>query len=287
MCELARPTDHVALMAVLATMTSRSRLLAGGTDLVPWLHAHGTDGIDLLVDLSAMRELADVTCDGRAVRVGALATFAQLATDPLIATHAPLLATAAAQVGSTQVRNAATIGGNVANASPCADGVAVLVALDAGAVLVSRDMVRVVPLTELLGASGRPSLAVGEMIAAFEFEMPTPNARSAFAKVGARTAVTVAKVSIAIVVELDPATGLIAQASVAFGSLAPAAFRASALEASLVRRPLDDHTGRVLAVGCRDVVLASIPGRASLPYKRHAILGAAADVWQSLTAPAP
>ena len=117
--EVVSPSTRAELVAALARTTPQSRLLAGGTDLVRALHRPG-DEPDLLVDLSGLAELASVCLDGETLHVGALVTFTQLQWDPLVREHAPCLGLAAAQVGSTQIRNAGTLGGNVANASPCA-----------------------------------------------------------------------------------------------------------------------------------------------------------------------
>lgn len=127
--DMRSPQDLTSLQAALAEMTPESRLLAGGTDLVIAMR-RGECRPDLIVDLSRVRGLGEVQRDGDVLRVGALATFSRLQADPLVRQHAPCLAEAAAHVGSVQIRNVATLGGNVANASPCGDGITALVALD-------------------------------------------------------------------------------------------------------------------------------------------------------------
>ncbi|MEI8241035.1 MAG: FAD binding domain-containing protein, partial [Actinomycetota bacterium] len=130
-----RTIDHLAI--ALSIATSASRLVAGGTDLVPALRRGLFGNVDLLIDLSHLDELSAIrrTIDGR-VSVGAGATFARLTSDAMVVAHAPLLARVAAGVGSSQIRNVATLGGNVANASPCGDGTLALVALGAEAVII-------------------------------------------------------------------------------------------------------------------------------------------------------
>ena len=128
--EVRSPSSLDELVAALAQATPRTRLLAGGTDLVRTLRQPGEEP-DVLIDLSGLEELKTVRLDGETLHVGALATFQQLQWDPLVREHAYCLSLAAAQVGSAQIRNAGTLGGNVANASPCADGVTALTALGA------------------------------------------------------------------------------------------------------------------------------------------------------------
>ena len=128
--QVLTPASVEELVAALAQATPQTRLLAGGTDLVRALRRPGGEP-DLLVDLTEIAELAAVRLEEGSLRVGALATFTQLQWDPLVREHALCLSLAAAQVGSAQIRNVGTIGGNIANASPCADGATALTALGA------------------------------------------------------------------------------------------------------------------------------------------------------------
>jgi CO/xanthine dehydrogenase FAD-binding subunit len=272
------------LVVALSEMTSRSRLVAGGTDLVPALHRGLGAQVDLLVDLGHVGAICaiDRTEEGR-VSVGAGVTFGRIASNPSLADVAPLLVRAAVAVGSSQIRNAATLGGNVANASPCGDGTLALVALGADAVILDGHGQRRRSLvSDLVLAPGRTALAVGEAIIAFEFEADRPTHRVGFAKVGARNAVTVAVLSIAARVDVDPPTNRIRDAHVAFGSVGPTAFVDPGVRAGLVGARLDPSSAPIFARLCREVVDRSIRGRASHDYKVHAVLGVGVDVWGEL-----
>ena len=285
--EVVSPSTRAELVAALARTTPQSRLLAGGTDLVRALHRPG-DEPDLLVDLSGLAELASVGLDGETLHVGALVTFTQLQWDPLVREHAPCLGLAAAQVGSTQIRNAGTLGGNVANASPCADGVTALTALGVQVVTVDgsgRERTR--PLAEVVLGPGRTTLAHDEAITEFTFPALGVEYRSSYAKIGSRTAVSVARLSAALVVRFDAATGSLSDVRVALGAVGDTAFRAPELERTLQGRPADEETARLFASGCVAAVLESIPGRYSLPYKRHAAVGLAYDAWNGLALTSP
>ena len=285
--DLVTPASLEELVSALAAATPRTRLLAGGTDLVRELRKPGSEP-DLLIDLTGLAELAAVRLDGDTLRVGALATFIQLQWDPLVRERALCLSLAAAQVGSAQIRNAGTIGGNIANASPCADGATALTALGAEVTTVDgAGATRTRPIGEVLLGPNHTSLAHDETITGFAFPALGPEHRSAFAKIGSRTAVSVARLSAALVVHFDAPSGTIVGARVALGAVGGAAFRAVALEKTLEGRPADAESARLFAEGCVTAVQESIPGRYSLPYKQHAAVGLAYDAWNMLALSAP
>lgn len=285
--QVLTPASLEELVAALAQATPQTRLLAGGTDLVRELRRPVREP-DLLVDLTGLAALSEVRLEEGMLHIGALATFTELQWHPLVREHALCLSLAAAQVGSTQIRNAGTIGGNAANASACADGVTALTAL--GAVVITVDGAgerRTQSLDDVVLGPGRTSLRYDEAILEFAFPPLDAGHRSAFAKIGSRTAVSVARLSVALVVRFDADAGVLSEARVALGAVGERAFRASELEAKLVGRAADDETARLFADGCVAAVEASIPGRYSLPYKRHAAIGLAYDAWNMLALSAP
>jgi CO/xanthine dehydrogenase FAD-binding subunit len=285
--QVLTPTKVEELVAALAQATPQTRLLAGGTDLVRAIRRPGGEP-DLLVDLTGVTELASVRLQDGSLRVGALATFTQLQWDPLVRDHALCLSLAAAQVGSAQIRNAGTIGGNIANASPCADGATALTALGAEVTTVDgAGTTSTRPIGDVLLGPNRTALRHDEAIIAFTFPALGSAYRSAFAKIGSRTAVSVARLSAALVVRFDAAAAAITEIRVALGAVGETAFRAPSLEQSLVGRPADEETARLFAEGCVAAVQESIPGRYSLPYKQHAALGLAYDAWNMLALSAP
>jgi CO/xanthine dehydrogenase FAD-binding subunit len=285
--QVLTPTSVEELVAALARATPQTRLLAGGTDLVRALRRPGGEP-DLLVDLTGITELVSVRLDGGSLRVGALATFTQLQWDPLVREHALCLSLAAAQVGSAQIRNAGTIGGNIANASPCADGATALTALGAEVTTIDgAGATSTRPIGDVLVGPNRTGLRHDEAITEFTFPALGAEHRSAFAKIGSRTAVSVARLSAALVVRFDAAAAAITEIRVALGAVGETAFRPPSLEQSLVGRPADEETARLFAAGCVAAVQESIPGRYSLPYKQHAALGLAYDAWNMLALSAP
>jgi CO/xanthine dehydrogenase FAD-binding subunit len=280
--ELLTPGGIPELTAALQRATPSSRLLAGGTDLMRSMHQDHWEP-DLLIDLSGVRELDYVTLEDGTLHVGSMTTFAELQADPLVRRHARCLAEAAAQVGSAQIRNVATVGGNIANASPCADTVTALVALGADVRTIDGDGVRSTrPLTEITVGSGRTSLAPDEAITEVGFAALGADQRTTFAKIGSRSTVTVARLSMALVVTFDGAAGMVSGVRVALGAVGEAAFRDARLEELLEGRPANAVSARLFAEGCMDAVRRAIPGRYSLPYKQHAVVGLAYDAWNAL-----
>jgi len=280
--ELLTPGGIQELTAALQRATPSSRLLAGGTDLIRSMHQSHWEP-DLLIDLSGVRELDYVRLEDGMLRVGALTTFAELQADPLVRRHARCLAEAAAQVGSAQIRNVATVGGNIANASPCADTVTALVALGAEVRTIDgggRTTTR--PLTQITVGSGRTSLAPDEAIAEVSFAALGADQRTTFAKIGSRSTVTVARLSMALVVDYDADAMTLSGARVALGAVGEAAFRDPRLEELLEGRPANAESARLFADGCMDAVRRAIPGRYSLPYKQYAAVGLAYNAWNAL-----
>jgi len=280
--EVLMPGGLQELTAALQRATPSSRLLAGGTDLMRSMHQDHWEP-DLLIDLSGVRELDYVRLEDGMLRIGSMATFTELQADPLVRRHARCLAEAAAQVGSAQIRNVATVGGNVANASPCADSVTALVALGADVRTLDgggRSATR--PLAQILVGAGRTSLAPDEAITEISFAALGADQRTTFAKIGSRSTVTVARLSMALVLTYHADAGTMSEAKVALGAVGDAAFRDTRLEELLEGRPADEESARLFADGCRDAVRRSIPGRYSLPYKQHAVLGLAYDAWNAL-----
>ncbi len=183
--------------------------VAGGTDLWVGLRRARAEGRALprlIVDITRVPELGELNQIEEGLWVGAGVSFARLEADPLVQRLAPALGQAAATVGSVQVRNAATIGGNVANASPAADGLAALVGLGAEAVVASAGGERRLKVEELVGGGQGVGLAHGELIKGFV--VPALEGRQVFLKVGRRAALNIARLSVTVVLGQEVRVGL-------------------------------------------------------------------------------
>lgn len=179
----------------------RSRVLAGGTDLVNEFR-RGAIPCDRVVDVAHVPELRGIE-DGNPMRIGAAVTHAEIAESTVLQERAPILVRACRQIGSPQIRNVATIGGNVVNAAACADTLPVLVCLEARAIVVSGNGVERVPVADLVVGVNQTRLPPGGLIQAFEFEAPPPGSRMSFQRIGRRQAMSIARLSVAALGAVD------------------------------------------------------------------------------------
>jgi CO/xanthine dehydrogenase FAD-binding subunit len=248
-------------------------VLAGGTDVVVEINEqHRTVADDVTVlAVNRVPELRSwmLDRDSRTLRLGAGVTYAEIASDP-IAGLLPALAQAARTVGSPQIRNAATIGGNLATCSPAGDGLPVLAALDAVVELVSTTGTRSLPVNEFMVGVKKTALAPGELVAAVT--MPLLDGWQGYAKVGVRNAMVIAISGACLAVD-NPTKSV----RIALGSVAPTVVRAPDAEAFAVTH-VDWASGTVSAVDAAEfgrlAAAASRPitdHRSTAEYRRHSI----------------
>jgi CO/xanthine dehydrogenase FAD-binding subunit len=265
-----RPTGLQEALALLAE-APRPLLLAGGTDIYParaaaeaWMRPEPRP----MLDLSALPELAGIEERDHHHRIGARVTWAALRDAPLPPWF-DALRQAAAQVGGAQVQNRATLVGNLCNASPAADGVPPLLALDAEVELVSLRGTRRLALAEFIRGNRQTALAPDEIAIAVLVPKAAPGSWARFGKLGARTYLVISIVMVATVIEA--AEGRIMRARVAIGACAPVARRLPALEAALIGRPV----GAAASVPQEEHLAPLSPIddiRATADYRRHAAL---------------
>lgn len=191
-------------LATLHELGASARVYAGGTDLMVQLREHAARLRDVtaLVDLQKLHALREISETDTALRIGALASHTAVETSPIVRRHAPVLAASSSQVGSPQIRNLGTIGGNVANASPAADTISALAALSAEVEVASTGGVRRVPLPELYQGAGKTALAPDEIIVSFTIPKK-PGWRSAFCKLGRRKALAISRLNAAVLLQMD------------------------------------------------------------------------------------
>ncbi|MGI9419982.1 MAG: FAD binding domain-containing protein [Geminicoccaceae bacterium] len=223
---LEQALDHLA--------RDRWCVLAGGTDVYP---AHVDRPIARpVLDISGLRELEGIEPTGDGIRIGALARW----SDVLRADLPPAfdaLKQAAIEVGSVQIQNAATVAGNLCNASPAADGVPPLLALDASVDVASRRGRRRLPLRDFVTGYRATALDTDELVTAIVVPAKAAAGISHFRKLGARKylVISIAMVAVRLVAE----RGKVVQARVAVGACTPVALRLESLERDLIGMPLD------------------------------------------------
>jgi CO/xanthine dehydrogenase FAD-binding subunit len=180
------------------------------------------------VDISGVSELRGISIKDREIRIGGLTTWTEVLSAPLPRCFDALKA-AAREVGSIQIQNRGTVAGNLCNASPAADGVPPLLALDAEVELASQSGVRKLPLSKFLIGNRKTLRRPDEVLSAVIVPRGLDNARSAFLKLGTRRYLVISIVMVAAIVDKD-AEGRVRQARVAVGSCSAVAQRLLALE---------------------------------------------------------
>ncbi|MCU0986983.1 MAG: FAD binding domain-containing protein [Acetobacteraceae bacterium] len=258
-----RPTS---LDEALRALAAAPRLVvAGGTDYYP--ARVGRPPEDDLLDITAIPALGGITETPSGWRIGATATW----TDVIEADLPPLfdgLKAAAREVGGVQIQNAGTVVGNLCNASPAADGIPNLLALDATVHLASAAAERAMPVADFVHGNRRTARRPEEIVTAVTIPRPKHPARSVFLKLGARRYLVISIVMVAAVAEFAP-DGTIVSARIAVGAASAAAVRLSALEATLAGKEPD----AALVTEAHLSPLAPIDDvRASAPYRRDAAL---------------
>jgi carbon-monoxide dehydrogenase medium subunit len=249
--------------------------LAGGTDLLVAIR-HRKSRPTTVVDLKSVEEIGpDIVVEPDQLRIGGRVVMARLIDDEQVNRHFPALVAAAAVVGSVQIRNRATLAGNLCNASPAADTAPALLAYSAAVAVAGPVGVRVVPLDEFFIGPGSTVLRQGEVVTSVDIPIPPERTGSAFARVTRRRGVDLASVSIACVVEPS------GRARFGLGAVGP---RPLLAESTLEELSHDDGWARLLSVTSpiSDVRAGAAYRRAMLEiHSRRALKAALEDLGAS------
>ncbi len=216
-------------------------ILAGGTDVMPQTKAGRLAFQSMLMNIRRIPELRGITQTRDALRIGALTTVTELYTSALVRDRFNALWQACDHFASDQIRNAATVGGNICNASPAGDLLVPLIALDAKVLLASKPngalVTRVMPIAEFFLAPGRTKRSANELVTGVDIPLPAGRFVSEFFKFGTRPALDISTIAIGLAAVRDGRT--LRQVRVAFGAVAPTPIRGPRTEAALEGTALD------------------------------------------------
>ncbi|MCX6054276.1 MAG: xanthine dehydrogenase family protein subunit M [Chloroflexi bacterium] len=234
---LATTLDEALIL--LDKYKTKAKIIAGGTDLVLRIQERKITGIEVLVDISRVSEIKTIQEDDRWITIGAGVTLAELSRSVCINTQATLLSKAAGLIAGKQIRNVATVGGNVVNASPAADLIPALLVLETVVITKKiQGISREIPLNQFLLGVRKVDLNPDEIVVGFRFPKPAGDAYLVFRKVQPRQAMAISILNMAIYLRLE--ANLISEVRIAMGSVAPTAVRLLTLESILTGISVDD-----------------------------------------------
>ena len=259
--------------AVKAMAAGDVTVFCGGTDLSPQVESGARQYTNTLMNIRRVEGMGGIAEQGDSIRIGALTTVTEIRRDPLIAKTAPILAEAAEHFASDQIRNAASLGGNICNASPAGDMINPLLVLDADVELTrwqdGAATTRRVAMADFFLAPRKTAKRDDELLTAVFFKRPAANFIGFFRKSGPRPALEISTVSVGIGGQMD--NGVFRNVRVAMGSVAPTPLRARNVEAALEGKPLNADTIRaaVAAVSADAKPIDDV--RASAWYREHLV----------------
>jgi len=266
---LALPRSIEDCLKLLAERGPEAKLVAGGTDLLPQMK-NGLIKPAAVIDLSGVADLRVLRReDGAGLRVGASVAAREIELDPYTRSTYPALAESGALVGSVQIRNLATVGGNLCNAAPSADMAPPLMALEAEAIIAGPRGRRRVPMADFFTGVRRTVLAPDELLVELIVPAPGPRSGGQYLRHTPRRELDIAVVGVASQITLSD--GVCRKARIALAAVAPTPIRATAAERALEGQPL---TAQQIARAAQLAVEAARPisdQRGSADFRRHLV----------------
>lgn len=270
--------DHYTLPttvteAVQTLAAGSARVVAGGTDLLLDLQQGREKPVGTLVDVTRIPELTAITRAADRLTIGAAVTHTRLVREPLLARAATCLVESCGVIGGPQVRNVATLGGNVAHALPAGDGTLSLVALEAEAEVAGPDGRRWLPVRALYAGPGRSAVdQTRELIVQFRFTAAEGRTATAYKRIMRPQGVALPILALAVWVRLDAAGERFEAARLALGPAGPAPLRCERAETFLVGRPANAETLRAaIPLALEEARLRTSPHRATADYRRELV----------------
>ncbi|HUO03830.1 MAG TPA: xanthine dehydrogenase family protein subunit M [Candidatus Binataceae bacterium] len=261
------PTTLEQAVAILKQRGEQARPLSGGTDLIIQLRS-GARRNPYLIDIKYIKELRTISFDPKdGLRLGAAVTCAEIDENPLMHRHYPGLTEAARLIGSVQIQNRASVGGNLCNGSPAADTTPALIALGARARIVGPGGEREVPAEKFAIAPGRTVLQPGELLVELLIAPPPPHSSDAYLRLIPRNEMDIAVVGAGVALTLDG--DRIKAARIGLGAVGPTAILAETASQALVGKKLDDAAFDAAARLASEAASPIDDMRGTAEYRRH------------------
>jgi len=251
---------------------SSYKVLAGATDLLPWAReGRGGDvNFESVIDISRITDMSEWQLQGDRISLGANVTMKQLLEDPFLRKHIPLMAKSAIWFADDQIREQATLGGNLVNASPAADATPPMLAMNAELNLQRKDNGKIknrkLSLDEFVKGPGKTSLDDGELVTGVECDS-MPGYGSAFEKVGHRRSLVISTVCLAALVNLSDNGRQFKDVRLALGGVGPVPVRLHESESCLISKPVDTK----LINKSADLAVKNVQSRTRQEYRREVV----------------
>lgn len=275
--EAFTPATMEELQGALKSLPQNCKILGGGTDLIIKMNP-GLSKPDALCYLGYIKELKQITMEEGRLCIGAYATMTELQNHPVVRVCYPALMDAASDVGSLQIRNNGTIGGNIGNASPAGDLIPVMYLYHAMIEIMGPEGKREVPVEKVIAGPGKTTLAGNEAIT--RIFLPKPSFISSFVKLGFRKKVTIARIGLALGIEMDG--DHVKQAEVIAGAISLTPVHVVKAEEYLKGKVLNETTVMDTAKYLADLIMEITPKEFDRDYKVFASRGIVMDAFRKL-----
>jgi CO/xanthine dehydrogenase FAD-binding subunit len=265
----ASPTDLREACSILGQAEGRTAILAGGTDLMPRFNRRrAAFRPDVLVYLGRLH-LDYIRVEGQALVIGAFATHEDIANSSHVREHAPLLAKACSEIGSPAIRNAGTIGGNVCNRAPFADGATALMALDASMVIASESGDRSMKVEDFITTPFMTYLKPGMIAKEFHIPVMLPEHKWGWQKWGQRRGSFISVASVAVRMKMRD--GACSDARICAGAVAPTPFVSKTAPAILEGQPFSESLAEKAGAAVSEEADPQDDSRASAWYRKRIV----------------
>ncbi|MDQ7816242.1 MAG: FAD binding domain-containing protein [Melioribacteraceae bacterium] len=265
--EILQPKSVDEICRLLKSNNGDTRIIAGGTDIIPGFHIDSPRfaGIKRLLDLQLIDELKTVSINHQIISIGAAITFSDIITNPVLNSHLPLLVKSSTTIGSTQIRNRATLGGNFINNAPCADSVAPLLVYDAEIKIKSFTSEKIMKLQDFLVKPYATRLNPDEILTKIMVPVPSTDFVGDFYKLGRRRAVSISRISLAMLMMNEDK--IIKEMRIASGAVTPIGTRLYDVEEFAKGKVCNEEAFKEIAIKLGERILAVSGLRWSSEYK--------------------
>ncbi|WFA07834.1 FAD binding domain-containing protein [Tissierella sp. Yu-01] len=270
--------SKIQVLELLKEYNGKAKLIAGGTDVIIALRNNKISP-KVLIDISKIEELRRIESKDNKITIGSAVTYTQIVENNLFDSNLYGFKKACRLVGSPQIRNKGTIGGNIANASPAADSIPPLIALGAKLNISSSTGERKLLLEDYFNDMKGNTLKADELLVSIEFEIPKKNQILGFSKLGLRKALAISRVTLSSLIGIDEDIN-IESIRVASGSIGKYPMREKEVEEALIGKRFNSEILKVAVNSLQASMDTRLVGRSTLPYKRKAVITLLEEVYK-------